>query len=113
MTPYDTIFDLATPATVDAGDGGSVELGVKFNSETAGTINGIRFYKAATNTGTHIGTLWNAAGEKLAEATFTGESASGWQQVKFASPVPIAANTTYVAGYLAPGRPLLGQRADA
>jgi hypothetical protein len=102
VTPYDTIFDLATPGTVDSGDGGSVELGVKFNSEIAGTIEGIRFYKAAANTGTHIGTLWTATGEKLAEATFTGETASGWQQVKFATPVPIAANTTYVAGYLAP-----------
>src|SRR6185503_10456943 len=80
----------------------SVELGVKFNSEVAGTIEGIRFYKAAANTGTHIGTLWTATGEKLAEATFSGETASGWQQVKFAAPVPIAANTTYVAGYLAP-----------
>ncbi len=102
VTPYDTIFDLATPATVDSGDGGSVELGVKFTSEIAGTIEGIRFYKAATNTGTHIGTLWTATGEKLAEATFTGETESGWQQVKFAKPVPIAANTTYVASYLAP-----------
>jgi hypothetical protein len=102
VTPYDTIFDLATPGTVDAGDGGAVELGVKFTSDEAGKIEGIRFYKAAANTGTHIGTLWTAGGEKLAEATFTGESASGWQQVKFAAPVSISANTTYVASYLAP-----------
>ena len=33
----------------------------------------------------------------LAQGTFTGESGSGWQQVNFASPVAIAANTTYVA----------------
>ena len=31
-----------------------------------------------------------------------GETASGWQQVTFASPVPINANTTYVASYFAP-----------
>jgi hypothetical protein len=102
VTPFETIFELATPATVDAGDPGSVELGVKFASETAGTIEGIRFYKAAANTGTHIGTLWTATGEKLAEATFTNETASGWQQVKFATPVPIQPETIYVAGYLAP-----------
>ena len=35
-------------------------------------------------------------------ATFTGESASGWQQVNFGSPVAVAANTTYVASYYAP-----------
>ncbi len=102
VTPYDTIFDLATPATIDSGDGGSVELGVKFRSDVAGTVNGIRFYKSAANTGTHVGTLWTGSGAQLAQATFSGETASGWQQVKFASPVQIQANTTYVAGYLAP-----------
>ncbi len=34
-----------------------------------------------------------------ASATFTGETSSGWQQVSFATPVPIAANTVYVASY--------------
>jgi hypothetical protein len=102
VTPYDTVFDLATPGTVDGGDGGSVELGVKFRSSEAGTINGIRFYKAATNIGTHIGSLWTMSGQLLGEATFTNETASGWQQVTFATPVAIQPNTTYVAGYLAP-----------
>jgi hypothetical protein len=102
VTPYDTVFDLATPGTVDGGDGGSVELGVKVRSSTSGTINGIRFYKAATNTGTHVGSLWATSGQLLAEATFTNESASGWQQVTFATPVQIEPNTTYIAGYLAP-----------
>ena len=36
VTPYDTIFDLATPATVDVDDPGSVNLGVKFQSDVAG-----------------------------------------------------------------------------
>jgi hypothetical protein len=98
----DTIFGSATPATVDSGDPGSVELGVKFSSEVPGNVTGIRFYKAATNTGTHIGSLWSTGGSLLESATFSGESASGWQQVNFSKPVAIAANTTYVAAYLAP-----------
>ena len=102
ITPYNTVFDLATPATVDSGDGSSVELGFKFRSDLAGTVNGIRFYKASTNTGTHVGSLWSSTGTLLAQANFSGESASGWQQVKFSSPVTVQANTTYVAGYLAP-----------
>jgi hypothetical protein len=102
VVPHDTIFDFVTPATIDSGDTHSVELGVKFRSEVAGTVTGIRFYKAAANTGTHIGGLWSASGTLLASATFTGESASGWQQVNFSTPVAISANTTYVAGYLAP-----------
>jgi hypothetical protein len=101
-TPYGMIFDLATPSIVDSGDGGSVELGVKFRSDVAGAINGIRFVKAATNTGTHVGSLWSNTGALLSQATFTGESASGWQQVKFSTPVAIQADTTYVAGYFAP-----------
>ena len=64
--PDDTIFDFATPATIDSGDAHAVELGVKFSSDVAGTVTGIRFYKAAANTGTHIGSLWTAAGALLA-----------------------------------------------
>ncbi len=102
VTPQDTLFELATPTTIDSNDNSSVELGVKFSSEVAGAVTGVRFYKAAANTGTHIGSLWSASGTLLASATFSGETASGWQQVKFATPVAIAANTTYVVGYLAP-----------
>jgi len=102
VTPQDTIFEFATPSTVDTGDPSSVELGVKFTAEVSGSVTGIRFYKAATNTGTHIGSLWSATGTLLASATFTSESASGWQQATFSSPVTITAGTTYVAGYLAP-----------
>ena len=87
------------PGVVDAGPDGAVELGVKFRSDVAGTITGIRFYKAATNTGTHVGNLWSSTGKLLATATFTKETASGWQQVNFATPVTIAANTVYVASY--------------
>src|SRR5205085_7329813 len=102
VVPQNTIFDFATPATLDAGDTASTEVGVKFSSESFGLITGIRFYKAPANSGTHIGSLWNSTGTLLASATFTGESAGGWQQVNFSTPVAINANTTYVAGYLAP-----------
>jgi hypothetical protein len=83
-------------------DGNSVEIGLKFRTDRAGSITGIRFYKSSTNTGTHTGSLWSSSGQLLATGTFTGETASGWQQLTFASPVPVAANTTYVASYHAP-----------
>ena len=101
-TPDDTIFDFATPAVVDSSDGGSVNLGVKFTADTSGQVVGIRFYKASTNTGTHIGTLWSANGTQLATATFTNETGSGWQTVLFSNPVSITAGTTYVASYFDP-----------
>jgi Domain of unknown function (DUF4082)/Bacterial Ig-like domain len=92
----------ATPAVAADPDTDAVELGVKFRADEDGFISGIRFYKGAGNTGTHLGRLWSSTGTQLASATFTGETASGWQQVSFASPVPITAGTTYVASYYAP-----------
>ncbi|HEY5752810.1 MAG TPA: DUF4082 domain-containing protein [Chthoniobacterales bacterium] len=89
----------ATPAVVDSGPDSSVELGVKFRSDAAGSITGIRFYKAGANTGTHTGSLWSSNGTRLAQATFAGETSSGWQQVNFTTPVPITPNTVYVASY--------------
>jgi acyl-CoA thioesterase len=47
-------------------------VGVKFLSDVAGFITGIRFYKGATNTGTHVGHLWSADGTLL--ATFAQEA---------------------------------------
>lgn len=92
----------ATPAIPSADDPDAVQLGVKFTADTNGVVSGIRFYKGATNTGTHVGSLWTAGGALLASATFTSESASGWQEVQFTSPAAITANTTYVAAYHAP-----------
>lgn len=81
----------------------SVEVGVKFRSDVSGTIDGIRFFKGAANIGVHTGSLWTSTGQLLATGTFTNESSSGWQILLFSSPVPIAANTTYVASYFSPG----------
>ena len=92
----------ATPANPNEPDSSSVELGVKFRTDAAGSITGIRFYKSSQNTGTHVGRLWTATGTLLGSVTFTGETSSGWQTAKFAGPVPVSANTTYIASYSAP-----------
>ncbi|MCS3742993.1 DUF4082 domain-containing protein [Rhizobium sp. BK661] len=88
-----------TPAIVSVNDNSPVNLGMKFQSDAAGWITGIRFYKSAENTGSHTGYLWTASGTLLASATFTNESASGWQSVNLAQQVAIDANTTYVVSY--------------
>jgi hypothetical protein len=92
----------ATPTTPSAADSGAVTLGVKFKADVTGRITGIRFYKGAGNTGTHVANLWSATGTKLATGTFTNETASGWQQVNFTTPVSVTAGTVYVASYFAP-----------
>ena len=92
----------AQPAVASAADPNSVELGVKFQASEDGWITGIRFYKGSANTGTHTGSLWDSSGNLLGQVTFTNETASGWQEADFSTPVQITAGTTYVASYLAP-----------
>ena len=92
----------STPTFIDSADSNSTTLGVKFRADFDGFITGIRFYKASTNTGTHIGNIWTSTGTPLGSATFTNETGSGWQQVNFSSPIAISANTTYMASYFAP-----------
>ena len=101
-TPLFSIFESSSPATPDAGDASSVILGLKFTADRDGSVAGVRFYKSAANTGTHVGALWAADGTPLRSATFSNETASGWQTVLFSTPVAVTAGTTYVVSYLAP-----------
>lgn len=91
-----------TPTNPTDVDNQSVELGVKFRTDSPGVVRGIRFYKGTNNTGTHIGSLWSSTGALMAQATFTNETATGWQTVRFATPVTVLPDTTYVASYHAP-----------
>ncbi|WP_198663865.1 DUF4082 domain-containing protein [Jiangella endophytica] len=88
-----------TPASANWNDPDAVQVGVRVTPAANGVITGIRFYKGPQNTGTHTGYLWSSSGQKLGEATFTGETASGWQTVQFATPVPVTAGQTYTASY--------------
>jgi hypothetical protein len=99
LVPTLNLFGNRTPSLTAANVPYAVELGVKFRSDVDGEVKGVRFYKGAGNTGTHVGHLWTRDGASLAQATFTAETATGWQQVTFSSPVRIKANTTYVASY--------------
>ncbi len=94
--------DTVTPTTVEVNDGVPLTLGVRFSSDTAGQVTGVRFYKSAGNTGTHTGYLYTAAGQVLATVTFTNESSTGWQTATFSQPVNIQADTEYVAAYKTP-----------
>jgi hypothetical protein len=102
VSPKHSILELGTPSTVDAGDTSPAVLGMKFTPDVDGTVTGVRFYKAAANTGAHVGALWSAGGSELRSGSFSGETASGWQTLTFSTPVTVTAGTTYVATYLAP-----------
>ena len=91
--------DTSTPSTVTVNDNSAVELGVRFRSSTTGYITGLRFYKGSSNTGTHTGSLWTNTGAQLSAVTYSAETVSGWQTATLPAPVPVTANTTYVASY--------------
>ena len=75
-------------------------LGMKFRSDVGGTVTGVRFYKGSSgNNGAHTGLLYATSGALLAQASFSGESASGWQTVTFSRPVTISPDTTYIVAY--------------
>ncbi|NKJ81048.1 DUF4082 domain-containing protein [Rhizobium leguminosarum] len=98
-TTYSLFSASSTPTLTNVNDGQQLELGVKFTSNVAGDVTGIRFYRSANDNGQNVVDLWTATGTKLGTATFTTTTASGWQTVNFTNPVTIAANTTYVASY--------------
>ena len=94
-----TLFTTQVPANANATDGPGVnyEMGTVFTSTAAGQITAIRFWKATSEgTGTHTGRIWSAGGQLLASVVFSGETASGWQQQALATPLNIAAGTSYV-----------------
>jgi hypothetical protein len=94
----ETLFTTQVPTTLNNTDGSSAnyELGMKFTATVAGKINAIRFYKSASESGTHTGKIYSSTGTLLASVAFASETASGWQSQALATPLAIAANTTYV-----------------
>lgn len=74
----------------------SYEMGVKVQVLSTLQATDIRFYKDPGETGTHVGTVWNSSGQVLAQTTFTGETASGWQQQSLGTPVTLQPGQVYV-----------------
>jgi hypothetical protein len=82
----------ATPAQIAANDPSAVELGAP-PSDTGGTITGVLSQGSDHRHARRQ--RWTNNGALLATATFTTETASGWQD-QLAAPVTLTANTTYV-----------------
>jgi len=101
--PYSLFPSTAVPAatgcSVQDGRSGSgpwsYELGVKVEVTAEEPLTGIRFYKDAAETGTHIGSVWNAQGQLLAQTTFQNENASGWQEQDLSTPLVLEPDQVY------------------
>jgi hypothetical protein len=95
------IFGNAVPPVPVQSDPNAVTLGVKFWSTQPGTVSGIRFYRGHRIRNGYTVRLYTAAGSLLAQATTSVDTCAVpcWEQVNFAAPISISANTTYVASY--------------
>ncbi|HAM36342.1 MAG TPA: hypothetical protein DCP85_10510, partial [Elusimicrobia bacterium] len=97
--PYSLWDNSVTPALASEYDSAALELGLRFMSAVPGSVQGLRFYKGSSNTGSHSGHLWTNSGTLLGSVTFAGETASGWQQASFPTPIAINSDTQYVISY--------------
>src|SRR5579862_7634063 len=95
-----SVWQDGTPTgAVQSNDPNAQTSGLRFQVNSTGYITGVRFYKEPSDTGSHIGSLWSSTGTLLASGTFTNETASGWQELDFSSPVAVTAGTIYVASF--------------
>lgn len=101
-TTYTIWPSSTTPKVAADPDTRASEVGVKFSTSQSGWITAIRYFKSASNTGRHIGHLWDSSGRQLSSVSFSGETASGWQQASLTTPVQVRAGGTYTASYYAP-----------
>ncbi|SDK96853.1 Ig-like domain-containing protein [Nocardioides sp. YR527] len=97
-----SLFTGVTPQTAATFDLMPIEVGTAFSTSVAGSVTAIRFYKGTGNSGTHTGSLWNSAGTRIAQVTFTNETATGWQTATLPTPVALTPGATYVVSYYAP-----------
>ena len=88
-------------ATLETGDTSLYTLGTVMSFATAGTVNGVWFYRTGSEssyfaTGRGVGLFRVSDQALLASASGPAESGSGWRYVAFAAPVAVAAGTQYV-----------------
>ena len=82
--PRDSIYTTQTPTEyLDASPGWQVAT--RFIPDVDGRFTGYRFYKAPGETGTHTARLYTSSGQLVHQATFSNETASGWQRVTFSN----------------------------
>ncbi|MFV0458004.1 MAG: DUF4082 domain-containing protein [Actinomycetales bacterium] len=89
------------PTQPSVPEGNPIEVGVRFRSDIDAFITGVKFFKGAGNTGTHVARVWTESGLELAQGTFENETETGWQTVPV-TPVAVSAGVTYVASVFLP-----------
>lgn len=105
MTDW-SIWPATNGPNTDSGDASDISRGVIFRLSSIGWLKALRFYRGTTNVGLPsapsgglvVGRVFTMDGNPVAgtDVTFT-LSGTGWQTATLATPVQLAANTTYKA----------------
>lgn len=95
-----TLFGDRVPAnTVEEADTRAVEIGMRFRSNVAGTVQALRFYRGTGNANGYTARLWSSTGTLLAQVAVRDGRIPGWQEAPLPTPVALSANTLYVVSY--------------
>lgn len=99
-TPVSLFAGLGAPPVSQAA-AQPYELGVKLRVDRPGHLRGVRFFKPLASAAEHRVRLWRADGVLLADAALP-DALLGWQEARFAEPVALTPDTTYVISYFTP-----------
>ena len=95
-----TLFGDRVPAnTVEEADTRAVEVGMRFRTNVAGTVQALRFYRGTGNANGYTARLWSSTGTLLAQVAVRDGRIPGWQEAPLPTPVALSANTLYVVSY--------------
>jgi hypothetical protein len=72
------------------------ELGVKVEVTSPVQLTAVRYYRASSETGSHTGRIWTAAGSLLGSVTFQSDAGGGWKQQALSSPIALMPGQVYV-----------------
>lgn len=90
------------PQISGASDVNSVELGVRFSPQEAGSVTALQFYQSSKDADVSRVTLWSPAGTALATVAVQPDQTVGWRTIPLATAVEVTPGQTYVASYHAP-----------
>jgi hypothetical protein len=105
-----TLFTSQTPSTTNASDAApGLTLGTCWYSNVDGYVTGIRWYFPATlpavaPTALLYEVIDSGSGTELASTQFASPVAGQWNEVLFDDPVPVDADTLYIAAVWTPDR---------
>jgi endonuclease/exonuclease/phosphatase family metal-dependent hydrolase len=94
-----TLLGDRVPGTAVQADTKAVEVGVRFRSNVAGTVEALRFYRGTGNSSGYTARLWTSTGTLLAQVPVRDVRIPGWQEGLLSKPVTLTAGATYVVSY--------------